>query len=135
MFKRLVTTAASTITRASAILAGAAALTTSATTTAATPASTTPNVVFIMADDLGYTDVHCFGSQYYETPNIDRLAEQGMKLTSFHQAQNCQPTRAALMSVNGITAIELSGAAAEDDGVDEIGEGCSWATLTGAVNL
>jgi len=57
-----------------------------------------PNIVFIMADDLGYTDVACFGSQYYETPHIDRLAQQGMKLTSYHHCQNCTPTRAALMS-------------------------------------
>ena len=64
----------------------------------AAASATTPNIVFILADDLGYTDVHCFGSQYYETPNIDRLADQGMKLTSYHQAQNCQPTRAALMT-------------------------------------
>ena len=58
----------------------------------------TPNVVFIMADDLGYTDVACFGSKYYETPNIDRLATQGTKFTNYHQHQNCTPTRAALMS-------------------------------------
>lgn len=57
-----------------------------------------PNIVFIMADDLGYTDVGSFGSQYYETPNIDKLASQGLKLTSHHHCQNCQPTRAALMS-------------------------------------
>ncbi|MCL4202977.1 MAG: sulfatase [Pirellulaceae bacterium] len=57
-----------------------------------------PNIVFIMADDLGYTDVACFGSKYYETPNLDRLASQGMKLTNFHNCQNCTPTRAALMS-------------------------------------
>ena len=57
-----------------------------------------PNIVFILADDLGYTDVHCFGSQYYETPNIDKLASQGMTLTSYHPCPNCQPTRAALMS-------------------------------------
>ena len=57
-----------------------------------------PNIVFIMADDLGYTDVACFGSKYYETPNIDRLAAQGMKLTNYHHCQNCTPTRAALMS-------------------------------------
>ncbi len=57
-----------------------------------------PNIVFIMADDLGYTDVACFGSKYYETPNIDRLALQGMKLLSHHHCQNCTPTRAALMS-------------------------------------
>lgn len=65
--------------------------------TAAEPASK-PNIVFIMADDLGYTDVGCFGSKYYETPNIDRLATQGMKLLCHHHCQNCTPTRAALMS-------------------------------------
>jgi len=57
-----------------------------------------PNIIFIMADDLGYTDVATFGSKYYETPNLDRLATQGMKLTSYHHCQNCTPTRAALMS-------------------------------------
>ncbi|MBK8040086.1 MAG: sulfatase [Verrucomicrobiaceae bacterium] len=57
-----------------------------------------PNIIFIMADDLGWTDVACFGSKYYETPNIDKLATQGMKLTRHHHCQNCQPTRAALMT-------------------------------------
>lgn len=57
-----------------------------------------PNIVFIMADDLGYTDLGCYGSKYYETPNIDKLASQGMRLTNYHQCQNCTPTRAALMS-------------------------------------
>jgi arylsulfatase A-like enzyme len=61
-------------------------------------AATPPNIVFILADDLGYTDVACFGSKYYETPNIDKLASQGLKLTSHHHCQNCQPTRAALMT-------------------------------------
>lgn len=57
-----------------------------------------PNIIFIMADDLGYTDVGCFGSRYYETPNIDRLAQQGVRLLNHHHCQNCVPTRAALMS-------------------------------------
>lgn len=57
-----------------------------------------PNIIFIMADDLGYTDIACFGSKYYETPNIDRLAAEGMKLLSHHHCPNCTPTRAALMS-------------------------------------
>lgn len=61
-------------------------------------AASKPNIIFILADDLGYTDVACFGSKYYETPNLDKLAAQGMKLTSHHHCQNCQPTRAALMS-------------------------------------
>lgn len=39
-----------------------------------------PNIVFIMADDLGWTDLGVMGSDYYETPNIDRLASQGMLL-------------------------------------------------------
>jgi arylsulfatase A-like enzyme len=58
-----------------------------------------PNIVFILADDLGYTDVACYGSRYYETPNIDRLAAEGMRFTSGYSCgPNCQPTRAALMS-------------------------------------
>ena len=58
-----------------------------------------PNIVFILADDLGYTDVSTFGSKYYETPNIDRLAKEGVKFTNGYTAgPNCQPTRAALLS-------------------------------------
>jgi arylsulfatase A-like enzyme len=58
-----------------------------------------PNVVFILADDLGYTDVACYGSQYYRTPRIDRMAAEGMRFTDGHTCgPNCQPTRAALMS-------------------------------------
>lgn len=58
-----------------------------------------PNIIFILADDLGYTDLGCYGSKYYETPNIDRLAAQGVRFTSGYTAgPNCQPTRAALLS-------------------------------------
>ena len=57
-----------------------------------------PNIVFILADDLGWTDLGCMGSKYYETPNIDRLAAEGITFTNHHSAQNCTPTRAALMS-------------------------------------
>jgi arylsulfatase A-like enzyme len=58
-----------------------------------------PNIIFILADDLGYTDVACYGSKYYETPNIDRLAKQSIRFTSGQTCgPNCQPTRAALMS-------------------------------------
>ena len=64
---------------------------------AAAPAR--PNIVFILADDLGWTDVGCYGSKYYETPHIDRMAAAGMKFTSGYTCgPNCQPTRAALMS-------------------------------------
>lgn len=58
-----------------------------------------PNIVFILADDLGYTDVGCFGSKYYETPNIDHMAASGIRFTSGYTCgPNCAPTRAALMS-------------------------------------
>lgn len=58
-----------------------------------------PNIVFILADDLGWTDLGCFGSGYYQTPHIDRLAAQGRKFTHGYTAgPNCQPTRAAILS-------------------------------------
>lgn len=58
-----------------------------------------PNVVFILADDLGYADLACYGSKYYETPNLDKLAKQGLRFTDAHTCGlNCQPTRAALMA-------------------------------------
>lgn len=58
-----------------------------------------PNIVFILADDLGYTDIGCYGTTYYETPNIDRMARDGMRFTDGYTCgPNCQPTRAALMS-------------------------------------
>ncbi len=65
---------------------------------AADTSSPRPNIIFILADDLGYTDLSNNGSQYYETPHIDRLAAEGLKLQSHHHCQNCAPTRAALMS-------------------------------------
>ncbi len=58
-----------------------------------------PNVIFILADDLGYTDVSAYGSGFNETPNIDRLAREGLKFTNgYTNGPNCQPTRAALIS-------------------------------------
>ena len=58
-----------------------------------------PNIVLILADDLGYTDLACYGSRYYETPHIDRMASQGMRFTDGYTCgPNCQPTRAALVS-------------------------------------
>lgn len=61
-------------------------------------ASSQPNIIIILADDQGYTDLGCFGSSYYETPHIDRLASQGLRLTNHHHCQNCVPTRASLLS-------------------------------------
>lgn len=58
-----------------------------------------PNIVLILADDLGWKDVGCFGSRYYETPNVDRLAQAGMRFTAAYAAcPVCSPTRASIMT-------------------------------------
>lgn len=58
-----------------------------------------PNILLIVADDLGWTGLSCFGSSYYETPHIDRLAKKGVKFTSaYAAASNCAPSRASMMS-------------------------------------
>lgn len=63
------------------------------------PKATGPNIVFILVDDLGYSDPSFMGNTYYETPNIDRLSKQGMIFTNaYANAPNCAPTRASLMS-------------------------------------
>ncbi|HUU99010.1 MAG TPA: sulfatase [Phycisphaerae bacterium] len=57
------------------------------------------NFVIVLVDDLGWTDLGCFGSRYYETPNIDRLASQGMRFTNAYAAcAVCSPTRAAVLT-------------------------------------
>src|SRR5438477_3150745 len=58
-----------------------------------------PNIVLILADDLGWKDLSCYGSDFYETPNIDRLAHDGMKFTQAYSACTvCSPSRAALLT-------------------------------------
>lgn len=61
--------------------------------------SAPPNIVLIMADDLGIRDLGCYGSDYYRTPNLDQLAEQGMKFTRAYTASHvCSPTRASMLT-------------------------------------
>ena len=58
-----------------------------------------PNIVLIFCDDLGYADVGCFGAKGYKTPNIDKLARQGVRFTDFYVAQAvCSASRAALLT-------------------------------------
>ena len=58
-------------------------------------ASDTPNVVIIFTDDQGYGDVGCFGAKDFTTPNLDKLAKQGVRLTDFHVSQPvCSASRA-----------------------------------------
>src|SRR6185503_6910422 len=71
------------------------ALVASANAAAAKP----PNIVLILADDFGWTDLAGYGSKLYETPNIDRLARDGVKFSQAYSACTvCSPTRAALLT-------------------------------------
>jgi len=65
----------------------------------AAPPPQKPNFVFFLIDDMGWRDLACYGSTFYETPNIDRLAAQGMRFTSAYAAcPVCSPTRASIMT-------------------------------------
>src|SRR6059036_971213 len=58
-----------------------------------------PNIVFILIDDMGWKDIGCNGSRFYETPNIDALAARGMRFTNAYAAcPVCSPSRAAILT-------------------------------------
>ncbi len=70
-----------------------------------------PNIILVLADDLGWTDAAFAGSRFYETPNLDALAASGMRFTSFYVSQSGPPTRASLLTGNyaprtGVYAVE-----------------------------
>ena len=57
------------------------------------------NVVFFLVDDMGWTDLGCYGSDFYETPHVDRLAKEGMKFTDAYAASCvCSPTRVSILT-------------------------------------
>lgn len=57
-----------------------------------------PNIILILADDLGWADLACYGNRFNETPSIDRLAKQGVRFTQFYAGPVCSPTRANIQS-------------------------------------
>src|SRR5579859_5331108 len=67
-----------------------------ASATPATPDK--PNILFILADDMGWADLGCYGADLHETPNIDRFASQSVRFTNAYAMSVCSPTRATLMT-------------------------------------
>jgi uncharacterized sulfatase len=63
-----------------------------------TLSAATPNIILILADDLGWADLGCYGNTFNETPQLDRLAAQGLRFTQFYAGPVCSPTRANLQS-------------------------------------
>ncbi|MEI2722039.1 MAG: sulfatase [Verrucomicrobiota bacterium] len=82
--------------------------------TGATPATDAgkPNFIFILIDDLGYSDLGCYGSKFYRTPNLDRMAAQGMKFTDAYAAGPvCSPTRASILTGKSPARLQLTDSA------------------------
>jgi arylsulfatase len=85
-----------------------------------------PNVVFILADDLGYSDLGCYGGEI-ETPNLDSLAQNGLRFTQFYNTARCWPTRGALMT--GFYAQQIHRDVLPNVGGGGQGERQKWARL------
>jgi len=80
-----------------------------ALTVSAVKAQKKPNVILILADDMGWTDLSCYGSKFYESPNIDKLASSGMKFTNAYSACNvCSPTRASILTGKSPARLHLT---------------------------
>jgi arylsulfatase len=63
-----------------------------------TTAAPRPNILIILSDDMGWSDLGCYGSEI-KTPNLDGLAAQGLRFTQFYNGARCCPTRAALLTM------------------------------------
>ncbi len=85
------------LSRRSFLKTGLAATSLAASAAVAAPSQKRPNIILILADDMGFSDLGCYGSEI-ATPNLDRLAHNGIRLTQFYNTARCCPTRAALLT-------------------------------------
>ena len=83
-----------------------------------------PNIIFIMADDLGYGDLGCYGQKVIETPRLDRMAAEGRKFTQFYAGSTvCAPSRSVLMTGLHTGHTTVRGNASKHAGVRGLGGG------------
>lgn len=97
--------------------------------------ATRPNIVFIMADDLGYGHLGCYGQEHIKTPHIDRMAEEGTRFTQFYAGHCvCAPSRSTLMTGyhTGHTSVRVNGGGSpllpEDVTIAEVLKSAGYAT-------
>jgi len=105
---------------------------------AVTDDAASPNVVIILTDDQGYADVGCFGAEGFQTPNLDRMAAEGMRFTDFHVSQAvCSASRASLLtgcyaervSIQGaLSAASSTGLNPEEETIAEVLKARGYAT-------
>ena len=79
------------------------------------PPANAPNIVFVLVDDVGFSDIGCFGSEI-QTPNLDQLAAEGVRLSNFHANPMCSPTRASLLTGLNCHAAGMGHIAQDDPG-------------------
>ncbi len=89
-----------------------------------------PNILLILADDLGYSDLGCYGSEI-QTPNLDRLAQNGLRFTQFYNTARCWPTRGALLT--GYYAQQIRRDVIPGDPPIALGHRPAWAKLLPAM--
>ena len=86
-------------------------------------AETPPNIIFILADDLGYGDLGCYGQKLIETPNLDRMARQGLRFRQFYAGCTvCAPSRSVLMTGQHMGHTHVRGNASGDMSVQSLRE-------------
>ncbi|MBI4603618.1 MAG: sulfatase [Planctomycetes bacterium] len=119
---------------APASVLAAPALAASAVRAPAAEAAERPNVVLILADDLGWGDLGCYGHPRFKTPEIDRLAREGARLSQFYApVPFCAPTRASLLTGRSPFRSGMTRNPAPDAGVDDAGLPASEVTLAEAL--
>lgn len=101
---------------------------------AQTPARRRPNIIVILADDLGYGDLSCYGNTRHKTPHLDRMAAEGVRFSDFYTPMPfCAPTRSSLLTGRYPFRTTVTGNPAPDSAINDIGLPASEITIAQAL--